>query len=93
MNQLFLICYAFSGQLSCSDEDRGQTIKYTLTDDDKGGFRVSQNKYIVTGRVFDHEVSSLRGITVKATDNGLPAMSVSAAELLLFICLQPYPVD
>ena len=90
MNQLF---YVFSGQLSCSDEDRGQSHIYTLTNDDNGGFQVYKYKYIVTNRVFDHELSSVRVITVKATDTGLPAMSVSAAELLSFICLQPYPVD
>lgn len=58
----------------------GQTVTYTLTEDDEGHFGVDSggNLYKASNKT-NFETSKSHKITVKITDNGSPLMSVSFA--------------
>lgn len=66
------------GPLQTTDKDAGQTHSYTLTDDASGTFALNtKTKTITVNKALDHETRSSYQITIKSTDNGNPAMSVT----------------
>ena len=64
------------GTLSATDEDVGQSLTYQLTDDDGGRFKLDGRR-LLKAKPSDYETSKSHSVTVKVTDNGSPAKSVS----------------
>ncbi|XP_065191306.1 protein dachsous-like isoform X1 [Sycon ciliatum] len=81
------------GTLSSSDEDIGQTVTYSIVDDDGGSFKVLQNKFIVAAKVANFETKTSHHITVKATDNGSPALYVQKDFTITVLDAKEAPVS
>lgn len=69
------------GTLSCLDEDKGQTLTYTLSDDAGGRFDISKGNQVVhkSSSGIDYETATSYKITVVVTDSGKPTLKVSFA--------------
>ncbi|XP_065192577.1 cadherin-23-like [Sycon ciliatum] len=80
------------GSLSSSDEDVSQSTTYSLVDDDGGRFKISQNKFIVAAKVANFETQTSHHITVRATDNGSPALYVQKAFTVTVLDVKEAPV-
>ena len=66
------------GTLSASDEDRGQTLKFSLVDDDTGRFSLDSKGVLLKAKSTDYETSKVHFIVAKVTDDGKPSLSVGA---------------
>ena len=66
------------GTLSCSDEDKGQKLTYTLSDNAGGRFGISKGNQVVrkNSSGIDYETAKSYKITVVVKDSGKPALSV-----------------
>ena len=65
------------GNLSASDEDKGQKLSFSLVDDDSGKFALDGNAGLYKAKTTDYETSTVHHVVAKVTDNGQPALSVS----------------
>ena len=65
------------GQLTATDEDVGQVLKFKLTNDDNGRFQINKDGYIVKAKDTNYENQKVHKITVEVSDNGKPVMKVS----------------
>lgn len=65
------------GQLTATDEDVGQVLKFKLTNDDNGRFQINKDGYIVKAKNTNYENQKVHRITVEVSDNGEPVMKVS----------------
>ena len=63
------------GTLSATDEDAGQSLTYKLTNDDKGQFKLKDNK-LQKAKSADYETKTSHSVTIVVTDNGNPKLSV-----------------
>ena len=66
------------GIISAKDEDAGQTLVYTLVDDDNNNFVLNS----ITGQLYKKKPSNYESklahyIVVEVSDNGIPALKVS----------------
>ena len=66
------------GTLSSTDEDRGQTLTYTLTDNAGGRFEISKGNQVVrkASSGIDYETTHSYKLTVVVTDSGKPTLKV-----------------
>ena len=64
------------GEFTATDEDVGQNITFTLTDDDNGRFTLVRNSFIAKAKDTNYESSKAHRITVEAKDNGNPPLKV-----------------
>ena len=65
------------GQVTAFDPDRWQTVKFSLVDSEQGRFALNAKNQVVVGKVTRCTPHLTYRITVKATDSGSPALSVS----------------
>jgi len=65
------------GNLSASDEDKGQKLSFSLVDDDSGKFALDSNGGLYKANSTDYETSTVHHVVAKVNDNGRPALSVS----------------
>ena len=65
------------GQVTATDEDVGQILKFKLTNDDNGRFQINKDGYIVKAKDTNYENEKVHKITVEVSDNGKPVMKVS----------------
>ena len=65
------------GNLSASDEDKGQRLSFSLVDDDSGKFALDSKGGLYKANSTDYETSTVHHVVAKVTDNGQPALSVS----------------
>ena len=65
------------GNLSASDEDKGQKLSFSLVDDDGGKFALDSKGGLYKAKSTDYETSTVHYVVAKVTDNGQPALSVS----------------
>lgn len=63
------------GFLSARDEDSGQSLIYSLVDDDGGRFALNGEK-LVTAKFLNNETDQNHVISVAVTDNGYNALKV-----------------
>ena len=66
------------GNLSATDEDRGQKLSFSLVDDDSGRFSLDSKGVLYKAKSTDYETSKVHYIVAKVTDDGKPSLSVSA---------------
>ena len=59
------------GQFFARDEDSGQSLTYTLSDDDDGRFSVDSNGILRKVLATDYEKNTTHSITVVVRDNGV----------------------
>ena len=64
------------GDLSASDEDKGQRLSYTLVDSDNGMFTLVGNQ-LRKAKSADYETTKVHKVRVRVTDNGSPPAWVS----------------
>ena len=64
------------GDLSASNEDKGQRLSYTLVDSDNGMFTIVGNQ-LRKAKSADFEKSKVHKVRVRVTDNGSPPAWVS----------------
>ena len=64
------------GDLSASDEDKGQQLSYTLVDGDNGMFTIVGNQ-LRKAKSADYETTKAHKVRVRVTDNGSPPAWVS----------------
>ena len=64
------------GVVSAYDEDRGQSLKYTLVNDDGGKFKIWNNGSLMKANGTDYETQKVHKVKVRVTDNGVPPISV-----------------
>ena len=65
------------GQLTATDEDVGQVLKFKLTNDDGRRFQINKDGYVVKAKDTNYENQKVHKITVEVSDNGKPVMKVS----------------
>ena len=65
------------GNLSASDEDKGQNLNFSLVDDDGGKFALDNKGGLYKAKSTDYETSKVHYVVAKVTDNGQPSLSVS----------------
>ena len=65
------------GNLSASDEDKGQKLNFSLVDDDSGKFALDSKGGLYKAKSTDYETSKVHYVVAKVTDNGQPVLSVS----------------
>ena len=65
------------GNLSATDEDRGQKLNFSLVNDDSGRFALDSKGSLYKAKSTDYETSKVHYVLAKVTDDGLPALSVS----------------
>ena len=68
------------GNLSASDEDKGQKLNFSLVDDDSGRFSLDSKGVLYKAKSTDYETSKVHYIVAKVTDDGNPSLSVSAQD-------------
>lgn len=68
---------AVVGNLSASDEDKGQKLSFSLVDDDSGRFGLDSKGGVYKAKSTDYETSKVHYIVAKVTDDGQPSLSVS----------------
>ena len=64
------------GNLSASDEDKGQKLTFSLVDDDSGRFALDSERTLYKAKSTDYETSKVHFIVAKVTDDGEPALWV-----------------
>ncbi|XP_064622227.1 protocadherin Fat 4-like isoform X2 [Lineus longissimus] len=64
------------GVLSATDVDAGQTLKYSVEDNEKVAFGVEGDVLVVAGAL-DYELEGTVKVKVVASDNGSPPLSIS----------------
>ena len=64
------------GDLSASDEDKGQRLSYTLVESDNGMFTIVGNQ-LRKAKSADYETTKVHKVRVRVTDNGSPPAWVS----------------
>ena len=64
------------GNLSASDEDKGQKLNFSLVDDDAGRFVLDSEGVLYKAKSTDYETSKVHHIVAKVTDDGKPSLSV-----------------
>ncbi|XP_068740239.1 protocadherin Fat 4-like [Montipora capricornis] len=62
------------GRFSARDEDAGQSLTYSLTNDDSGRFRVDSQGRLFKAKDVDYETQNYHVISAKVLDNGNPSM-------------------
>lgn len=65
------------GQLSAKDEDKSQTLSFSLVDDDNGRFAIDSVGFLVKAKNTDYETSKTHLVTVQVQDDGVKPLSVS----------------
>lgn len=65
------------GNLSATDEDTGQTLSFSLADDDNGRFGLNNNGSVYKAKSTDYETNKVHYIVANVTDNGQPSKTVS----------------
>ena len=78
------------GNFSATDEDSGQTLSFSLDDDDGGRFAVRNNRELVRAKQVDYETSRVHYVTARVKDNGNPRLSVSSRCTLNVPFTTPY---
>ncbi|XP_062505201.1 protocadherin Fat 4-like isoform X3 [Corticium candelabrum] len=83
------------GKLSSTDEDWGQTLTYTLTDNATGRFAISKTNQVVrkTSSGIDYETTSSYKITVVVTDSGKPPLKLSKVFTIEVLNVNEAPVS
>ena len=66
----------YIGTVRATEEDAGQTISYSLLNDDQGNFRIDSSGKVYKTKPSDYEAKVAHLITVQAMDNGNPRMKV-----------------
>lgn len=66
------------GIINAIEEDVGQVVSYELLDS-TDLFELTDDSALITKASFDQETIPTYNITVRATDNGVPPISVSTA--------------
>ena len=64
------------GKFSAKDEDSGQTLIFTLIDDDAGNFRVDTSGNLYKTRTSNYESINAHFVVVQVQDNGFPQKKV-----------------
>ena len=64
------------GNLSASDEDKGQKLNFSLVDNDAGRFVLDSEGVLYKAKATDYETSKVHHIVAKVTDDGKPSLSV-----------------
>ena len=64
------------GRFTSRDEDIGQVMTYSLSDDDGGRFRVDGNGTLYKAKNLDYETHTNHNITAVVQDNGVPLLKV-----------------
>lgn len=64
------------GKFSARDEDDGQELKYSLTENDEGRFQVFPNGTLYKANDTDYEKQKTHFITAVVRDNGTPSKTV-----------------
>lgn len=64
------------GNLSATDEDKGQKLNFSLVDDDSGRFALDSKGGLCKAKFTDYETSKVHYVVAKVTDDGQPALSV-----------------
>lgn len=65
------------GRFSATDEDRFQTLTFSLTDSDSGRFAIDSSGYLFKAKVTDYETNKAHKIVAQVTDNGTVPLKVS----------------
>ena len=73
------------GTLSSTDEDGGQKLSYTLSNDAGGRFAISKGNQVVrkSSTGLDYETTRSYKVTAVVQDNGNPRMTVTSKNLML----------
>lgn len=69
-----VIYFRFS--LTARDEDAGQSLTYTLTNDDSGRFSVDFQGRLYKAKDVDYETQNYHLISAMVQDNGNPSLAV-----------------
>ena len=72
------------GKFSANDEDAGQRMSYSLSDNDQGRFSVSSDGYLTKVLSTDYEKDKVHSITAVVQDNGNPRKKVGI-DFILFV--------
>jgi hypothetical protein len=64
------------GKFSAHDEDSGQSLSYSLSNNDQGRFAVSSDGYLTKVLATDYEKNTTHVITAVVKDNGHPMKKV-----------------
>ena len=64
------------GNLSASDEDKGQRLTFSLVDDDSGRFSLDSKGTLYKAQSTDYETSKVHFIVARVTDDGNPPLAV-----------------
>jgi hypothetical protein len=83
------------GALSSSDEDRGQKLTYTLSDNAGGRFDISKGNRVVrkSSSGIDYETTKSYKITAVVKDSGKPALSLSKVFTIEVVNVNEAPVS
>ena len=65
------------GRFTASDEDKFQTLTFSLTDDDGGRFRIDSSRYLFKAKDTDYETNKAHKIVAQVIDNGTVPLKVS----------------
>ena len=65
------------GNLSATDEDKGQKLNFSLVDDDNGRFALDSQGSLYKANKTDYETNKVHYVVAKVTDDGQSALSVS----------------
>lgn len=65
-----------SFSFTARDEDAGQSLRYTLTNDDSGRFRVDIQGRLYKAKGIDYETQNYHLISAMVQDNGNPSLAV-----------------
>ena len=66
------------GRFTATDEDRFQTLTFSLADDDGGRFAIDSAGYLFKAKDTDYETNKVHKIVAQVTDNGTVPLKVSS---------------
>ncbi|XP_048583508.1 protocadherin Fat 4 isoform X2 [Nematostella vectensis] len=81
------------GKLTASDEDKYQTLSFSLVDDDKGRFAIDSSGYVMKVKATDYETSQLHTIIAQARDNGTKTLAVNQTFTIVVVNINEAPIN